>query len=64
MLRLSGAGDEKVMDCKGARRLIPSRDLLANLKGKWERVYVPYFALNQPFGHLEEFYMIEHFLRS
>jgi len=25
VLRLAGAGDEKVMDCKGARRLIPSR---------------------------------------
>ena len=25
------------MDCKGARRLIPPDDALANLKGDWER---------------------------
>mgnify|MGYP000571893131 CR=1 FL=1 len=33
VLRLAGAGDKKVMDCKGARRLIPPGDALANLKG-------------------------------
>ena len=43
VLRLAGAGDEKVMDCKGARRLIPPGDALANLKGDWERIHVPYF---------------------
>jgi len=44
VLRLAGAGDEKVMDCKGARRLIPPGDALANLKGDWERSHVPYFG--------------------
>ena len=43
VFRLAGAGDEKVMDCKGARRLIPPGDALANLKGEWERIHVPYF---------------------
>ena len=33
VLRLADAGDEKVMDCKGTRRLIPPGDALANLKG-------------------------------
>jgi len=40
---LAGARDKKVMDCKGARRLIPPGDALANLKGEWERIHVPYF---------------------
>ena len=37
VFRLAGAGDEEVMDCKGARRLIPPGDALANLKGEWEK---------------------------
>jgi len=32
------------MDCKGARRLIPPGDALANLKGDWERSHVPHFG--------------------
>jgi len=35
--------DEKVMDCKGAGRLISPRGAPANLKGDWERSHVPYF---------------------
>jgi len=48
VLRLAGAGDEKVMDCKGARRLIPPGDALANLKGDWERIHVAYFDVSFP----------------
>jgi len=44
VLRLSQAGDEKVMSYKGARRPIPPGDALSNLRGEWERIHIPYFV--------------------